>query len=276
MSVDLPAPLSPTSAITSPSRTSKSTSCKARTEPKCLETPRSSRVGAVVVALTGGLYHGRGARNGAPRPDKVLLAVLRVLPDANLAPLQELVLEEELEIRLRDPHRSQQDRRRAADLMAHAFELLGNGRQSDLLVFDDRNGDCGCGGRFPPDRLVHGSGLPAGEDELDAGGRRVLAGQRNLLEMVLLQRRDHGAGETVIRREDAVDLVAVAGEHLIEDRPSLDGIPVRPLVAGGRLLERAGLVERIEDRVVPLLEQLRVIVLDIAVQLRDHRVLAVC
>src|SRR5437762_1116435 len=241
MSVDLPAPLSPTSAITSPSRTSKSTSCKASTEPKCFETPRSSRVGAVVV-FTGGLYHGRGARNGAPRPDKVLLAVLRVLPDADLAPLQELVLEEELVIRLRDPHRSQQDRRRAADLMAHAFELLGNGRQSDLLVFDDRNGDCGCGGRFPPDRLVHGSGLPAGEDELDAGGRRVLAGQRNLLEMVRLQRGDHGAGETVIRREHAVDLVGVAGEHLIEDRPSLDRVPVRPLVAGGRQLERAGLV----------------------------------
>src|SRR5213076_2139102 len=132
MSVDLPAPLSPTSAITSPSRTSKSTSCKARTEPKCLETPRSSRVGAVVVALTGGLYHGRGARNGAPRPDKVfLLAVLRVLPDADLALLQELVLEEELVVQLRDPHRGQQDRGRAAHLAIGAL---------DLLVLDDR--DC--------------------------------------------------------------------------------------------------------------------------------------
>src|SRR6266513_684153 len=68
MSVDFPAPLSPTSAITSPSRTSKSTACNAWTQPNCLETPRSSRVGAVVV-LTGGLYDGRGARK--ERPDRV-------------------------------------------------------------------------------------------------------------------------------------------------------------------------------------------------------------
>ncbi len=43
ISVDLPAPLSPTSAITSPFRTSKSTSVSACTEPNDLETPRSSR-----------------------------------------------------------------------------------------------------------------------------------------------------------------------------------------------------------------------------------------
>src|SRR5206468_11625909 len=38
--VDLPAPLSPTRAITSPSRTSKSTSVSACTEPNDLERPR--------------------------------------------------------------------------------------------------------------------------------------------------------------------------------------------------------------------------------------------
>src|ERR1700752_5248877 len=47
MSVDLPAPLSPTSAITSPARTSKSTSVSACTEPKFFDTPRSSRSGSV-------------------------------------------------------------------------------------------------------------------------------------------------------------------------------------------------------------------------------------
>src|SRR5438270_3327190 len=45
MSVDLPAPLSPTRAITSPARTSKSTSASACTEPKDLVRPRSSRSG---------------------------------------------------------------------------------------------------------------------------------------------------------------------------------------------------------------------------------------
>ena len=51
ISVDLPAPLSPTSAITSPARTSKSTSVSAWTEPKLFETPRSSSNGVVVGAV---------------------------------------------------------------------------------------------------------------------------------------------------------------------------------------------------------------------------------
>src|SRR5919109_2578341 len=107
MSVDLPAPLSPTSAITSPSRASKSTSCRASTEPKCFETARSSSVG--LGAFTGGSYHGWGARSRAPHP-YVLLAVLPVLPDAHLLLLQEAVLEEKLVVLLGDPDGLQQDR----------------------------------------------------------------------------------------------------------------------------------------------------------------------
>src|SRR5437762_12313624 len=42
ISVDLPAPLSPTSAITCPASTWKSTSLRARTAPKLLSTPFSS------------------------------------------------------------------------------------------------------------------------------------------------------------------------------------------------------------------------------------------
>src|SRR5262249_58605402 len=117
--------------------------------------------------------------------------------------------------------------------------------------------------------------LPAGEDELDAGRRRVLAGQRNGLEAVGLQRRNNGAGESVVRGEDGVDLVAVTGKHLVEDRPRLGRAPLGVLVTGRRLLERAGFVERIQDRVVALLEQDGVVVLDVAVQLGDHRVLRV-
>src|SRR3954466_2369442 len=54
MSVDLPAPLSPTSATTSPAWTSKSTSVRASTAPKRLVTPfssRSGRSGAAVLML---------------------------------------------------------------------------------------------------------------------------------------------------------------------------------------------------------------------------------
>ena len=47
ISVDLPAPLSPTSAITSPALDLEVDVVSACTEPKRFETPRSSRVGRV-------------------------------------------------------------------------------------------------------------------------------------------------------------------------------------------------------------------------------------
>src|ERR1044072_360666 len=102
--VDLPAPLSPTSAITSPRRTSKSTSSSACTEPNVFVMPRSSRRG-VSVTVARFLTRWRGRRLGRrlPRGSFALLAVLLVLPDADLAPLQEPVREEPLVVRLRDP-----------------------------------------------------------------------------------------------------------------------------------------------------------------------------
>src|ERR1044071_5573818 len=45
ISVDLPAPLSPTSAMTSPGATWKSTWYRACTAPKLFDTPRNSRIG---------------------------------------------------------------------------------------------------------------------------------------------------------------------------------------------------------------------------------------
>ena len=50
ISVDFPAPLSPTSAITSPARTSKSTSVSAWTEPKLFEMPRHLEQGRWLAA----------------------------------------------------------------------------------------------------------------------------------------------------------------------------------------------------------------------------------
>src|SRR5919109_2228313 len=173
ISVDLPAPLSPTSAITSPFLTSKSVSRSAWTAPKLFVMPRSSRVGVAGALMGLVFYHGRGAPEGAPRRGDVLLAELRVGADADLAPLQEAFLEEQLVVRLRDPDGGQQDRLRAADLAVHA---------GDLLALDDRDRGGRRGVRLLADRLVHGSALPAGENELHAGGRRVLAGERDRLQ----------------------------------------------------------------------------------------------
>src|SRR3954464_11069010 len=115
ISVDFPAPLSPTSDMTSPDRTSKSTSLRACTEPNDFVMPRSWRSG---VSSTWGFpttpagwrrratpppRGGGGARAPPPPGELVLLAVLLVLPGADLALLQEPVREEPLVVRLGDP-----------------------------------------------------------------------------------------------------------------------------------------------------------------------------
>src|SRR4051812_20406383 len=135
ISVDLPAPLSPTRAITSPSRTSKSTSVSACTEPKDLETPRSSRRG---VSLTGAVSYHRGRR----RPERGASAILTsasaellVGAVADLAALEEAAAGEQLPVRLGDRLRRDQIGR----LLAAA--LGGDeSRRRRLLALRDRDG----------------------------------------------------------------------------------------------------------------------------------------
>src|SRR5437868_12766206 len=90
ISVDLPAPLSPTSAITSPSRTSKSTSVSACTDPNDFEIPRSSSVG---LSFTVRVITQERVETplGAPPPERppCLLAVLGERTHADFALLQE-------------------------------------------------------------------------------------------------------------------------------------------------------------------------------------------
>ena len=57
ISVDLPAPLSPTSAMTSPCRTSKSTSVSACTDPNDFVMFRSWRSGVSVTFTVAVSYH---------------------------------------------------------------------------------------------------------------------------------------------------------------------------------------------------------------------------
>src|SRR3954453_22571040 len=101
-SVDLPAPLSPTSATTSPGETSISASVRAWTAPKRFEIPLSDRTGvAVAVAVTSSPPRGRnrgsrGRPDGRPHSRSLLqaglLASRRVLRRADLADLVEPVL----------------------------------------------------------------------------------------------------------------------------------------------------------------------------------------
>src|SRR5258708_1558454 len=99
-SVDLPAPLSPTSAITSPLRTSKSTSVRACTEPNVFVMSRSWRSGVSLMFTAALSYHksqmeapGQGASTsfGPATCCAGLLAVLLELAHADLALRDELV-----------------------------------------------------------------------------------------------------------------------------------------------------------------------------------------
>src|SRR5215210_9015209 len=104
-SVDFPAPLSPTSATTSPGWTSKSTSLSACTGPKLLLTPLRDSTGALPfefmsVSLLSGVghrgRHGRRPRHSSPQDllDASLLAGCRVLAGAELVCGPETVLDD--------------------------------------------------------------------------------------------------------------------------------------------------------------------------------------
>src|SRR5215813_11675992 len=95
MSVDLPAPLSPTSAMTSPERTSKSTSVSACTEPNVFERSRISRSGVSLTGRRDPTTPGwRRLEGASTHRSGRLLAVLLVRPGAHLAALEEAVPEE--------------------------------------------------------------------------------------------------------------------------------------------------------------------------------------
>src|SRR3954452_12770645 len=134
MSVDLPAPLSPTSAITSPSRTSRSTSVSACTDPNDLKTPRSSRRS---LSLTSRLSHTETAKatpsGRLRRMTPLLLAVLGVVAVADVALLEEARREQQLVVRLRDRLRRDQ-----IGLLDPAALRVHHAGRRDGLALDDR------------------------------------------------------------------------------------------------------------------------------------------
>ena len=120
------------------------------------------------------------------------------------------------------------------------------------------------------DGLVDRHALLSGEDVLDAGRRRVLAGDRDVLELAGGLGGDDRVGQSVVGRQHAVDLVVGLREHLLIDRQGLLVVPGRHGLVRA-LDEHACRVQRVEDRVVAVGEQRRVVVRGRAVELRHHR-----
>src|SRR4051795_2635765 len=189
MRVDFPAPLSPTRAMISPADTWKSTPFRAVTAPKRLKTPFSSSRACPLTTVLSPPKGWEGARTPPPDCHRSLdasrCAEGRVLPDADVAALEEAVLDHRvLDVVPRDRHRRQQDRRGLGTLVVRA--AVGRRR----LALGQRDGQLAGRVGLGLDGLVDRHALLTREDVLDALSGRVLPGDRDLPELAGVQRRD--------------------------------------------------------------------------------------
>src|SRR3954471_4960136 len=275
-SVDLPAPLSPTSAVTSPARTVKSTSCSTCTAPKLFDTAFSCRIGSLIVPSSAlgcpsqGSGPGAGRREGSTSrtrapghwvtwcrasADAELGAVGGQVAHAHLGGLDRLGVDHRLDVVLGDQLRVEQHR---LDRPAALRVVLGLGRdlvRGRLVALGQRGGQLGGRPGLLVDRLEHGHVLVAAQDGLQAVRGGVLAGDRDLaVEAVLGEHGDDRAGQAVVGRDDAVDLAAVAGQDLLEGGAADLVVPLLDRLALHEL-QGAGVVERLEHLLLAVVEQ---------------------
>src|SRR6201996_6802595 len=242
--VDLPAPLSPTRAVTLPAGMVRLMSLSAWTGPKFLPTPRSSSSGASSPGRSAGLVGaaGDGARlpvagrapsaalgvvtkhvrsgaddGSASWRDVVGLAVRSVATSTQLLGRDELVLDHGVvHVRRRDPLRRQQHRRDGGLGLRVGGGTVGQ-RRRRLLPGAQVHGQRGGGLGLQVDRLVGGTALVTGQDVLQADQGRVLPGDREGLglDAQRLQVVDDRRGVLVVRHQHRVD-VLVRGVLLLE------------------------------------------------------------
>src|SRR5258708_6882582 len=188
ISVDLPAPLSPTSATTSPANTLNCTPSSAWTAPNRLLIPWSSSSGVRPPALDGSRYGVAIAVGGlldvpvtCRLLDRCRLADgLVALADlGHRVRTVELVLDDGVGDRLGGATAGRGDRDRGQQDGRHvdgAVVDLAIGRR--LLALEQRARQLGGLLGLGLDRLVHGHVLLAAQDPLDRGDLGVLAGDR--------------------------------------------------------------------------------------------------
>src|SRR3984957_10996101 len=228
-SVDLPAPLSPTNATTSPARTSSSMSVSPAPAPKRLETSRRLRTGSGVAAgawevsligwpLEDPFAQEFAARTARPweeeagrtrltpplRRNAEFLAAVGVGARAEDGRRQQLLVDDlGLQVLGGDDRRGEELRGRVIE---SRFGLRGFARQQL-----DR--DIGGGSRDDFAGLGDGVVLVARDDQLQSRDCRVVAGDgRHRVDARRLERRDRAAALAVVRRDDAEDLRAEAGD----------------------------------------------------------------
>src|SRR5690606_31199832 len=190
-SVDLPAPLSPTSAMISPGATSRSTPLSASTWPKVLRMPRIRSRAAPDAGRGDSEVTGRSRLSGA----QLVAGDEPVVDDA------------------RDIGRVERDR--VEEERGHGVASVVVAVREPRVLLAARKGDGGLGGRLRLDVevLVDGHGLVAEQDLLQTRGGRILARHDDLaVQAARLEGRDDALREAVVRREDALHVVAEGGE----------------------------------------------------------------
>src|SRR3954452_12132681 len=279
ISVLLPAPLSPTSAVTLPRKAVRCTSCSTWTAPKLLLMPRSSSVGVSSSGRLAGVdtslpsvrrvrcreATGAPHDDGTPRLRAELLDACRgahrgVVAGADGAGRLRALADHVGHVVLGDRDRVEQD---GGDV-ALALGVLRRAGGVRLVPLEQRDGRVGQRLRLLVGRLPDGHALVAGQDVLQALDGRVLPGDRDLL-VVALQGLDGRIGQRVVGRVQALDVAAGLRVHLLEDRLGLDRVPL----GHGLLGDLRVLAVLVEHRVGAVGEQGGVVVVRGAVEVGD-------
>ena len=277
----LPAPLSPTRAVTRPGVTSRSTPCRTWTAPKLLLMPRSCSSGAPT-ALLGRLGRARGQRRaprlvvpGRRRPRRTVRDREWCPPPigrpgtavgatarrsrcraAAYSPVQmsSAVWKPSAMTSLHVVDVDRLGRRRARTgrpSPASVSSTVPVARRRPRPRRLDQ-GDRQLGGRVGLDVgvLVDRHALRAGEDPLETLDAGVLTGDRDLAgQAVGLEPGDDAAGHRVVGRDHAVDLaVVVRCRCCSKARAGLVGVPLTGLVADERVVARVDLRLRAPPR----------------------------
>src|SRR5580704_6233761 len=228
ISVVLPAPLSPTRAVTWPTGTSRSTPVSACTGPNDLPMPRRLSRGVPLAVVAPGTDGATPALTGvAPSPalfattvpsrpgrqrslsssDSVLGAVRREGTSADLRGRHEVVRDDRrLHVGGGDPFRSQQNRRHWLVALVDVLDCAVHQRRRRGNAGPQVHGQGHGGLRLQVDRLVDRAALVAGHDVLQTGERRVLPGDRegHRLDALALEVVDDGRAVLVVRHEHGV------------------------------------------------------------------------
>src|SRR5438552_17467509 len=273
MSVDLPAPLSPTSATTSPGRTWNRTSVRACTAPNRLLMPRSSRNGPGRAKVMRSSRSSGGGNELPPPNVRVRLldacgltgrGELRGADLGHRVGAVELVGDDGVLDRLGardlavegDGDRNEQDRRHVRGAVVD--DLATRGARRGLVALREVTGERRGGLGLRLGRFVDRPELVARQDPLDAGDLRVLPGDelRLRIDAAGLHRGDRAARAAVVRDVGAIEAgLAERGDELLHELLGLGRQPVRH----GVFLDDLGLAR--EGGLRALVEERGVVVL---------------